>query len=236
MIKLLKDYTGRELESLTDEQVNKVVDLECADAGAPLEQEAPAPYVSTKPEKDVTLYTVDGVSYHFQNQADAVAVAEFISRFPLFDNDYLHLSGAAGYEHYAHQRDRDVTVGTIKTYSASIVPGIKEALIKDGNEKARFEKESKEYKESESARSTVRERVWNAIIEARDFASTRERHVRELNRYVELADKNFAVGLRFFEKRYPEYVKYLETSISDAGELKIVHKAYENPEHDSGLD
>lgn len=39
MIKLLADYSGAELEELTEDQAQRLVDLECADAGHPFAPE-----------------------------------------------------------------------------------------------------------------------------------------------------------------------------------------------------
>lgn len=229
MIRLLAVYTGTELETLTDEQVEKLINYECAEAGVPFAPEAPTPFVAAKPDNDVTLFQIGTLPIHTKDRATAEEVADFLAKHEFWTNGY---DWKYGYENnFAQPVDRQFNIAKVETFSESKIAARKDQLAADKGLKERAQAEGKAYGEAMGRRSRISESVWGQVHNARQFDYERKRLIGQLDKCVELADGNAEIGLRFFTKANGGYEKYFTASVNSEGLLLIVHKHYINPEN-----
>ena len=229
MIRLLADYTGAELETMTDEQVEKLVNYECAESGVPFAPEPPTPFTPAKPDYDVVLYQIGSLPLHVKDRATAEAVADCLSQWEFWKNDH---DWRYGYEHrFAQPFGGAWDVTKVATFSESKIAARKDQLAADKSLKETSEAEKKAYGDVMDKRTRINESVWNVVRAAQRFDYERMRLMSQLDKCVELADKNAEIGLRFFKKANSGYGKYFDASISADGLLLVVHKHYINPEN-----
>lgn len=227
VVRLLNDYTGAELEELDEQQVQRLIDLECADAGLPFAPEAPSPYVPLKQERDVRLYQVGKTDVLVSKREDAEAISRFLAKHELWTNagDWRY-----SYNTVAKRATDDLEVSVVDTYSPARMQERKDALAHDAELKAAHEKATTEYEKACDARNNVSANVWKIMHQAWAFKSERESLLRQLDRCIELADGNNAIGLRFFEKAHTGYKKFFSAAIK-GDRLVISHERFTNPDN-----
>jgi hypothetical protein len=229
-IKLLGDYKGWELEALSDEAVQRIVDLECAEAGAPLTPTRVAPLEPFKHQYDVKLYKVGGL--YVQSMAEAESLRAALRSISLWD---LTSSWKHGYQNYAKPSVDELEISPVDTYSLGALDIKKDALARHEEAKKAHEKDTEDYDRAVNARGAVSESVWRVVQNAWSFKNQRERLRTELDRYIALADGDGAIGLRFFEKAYGDYRIYLRARVTD-GTLTISNRHYLNPDNNSDIE
>lgn len=223
MVRLLSDYRGSELEELTDEQVQRLVDLECVDAGLPFAPDPPAEYVPLKPEYDVKLYQVGKTGVMVLDRTQAEQIAEYLRPFNLWSHD---IDWRMGYNPVAKRSEDELEVMVVNAHSPKQAQSRKDVMARDAELKTAHEKANTEYTNACTARQKISDQVWHVAIEARDFKYRRAGLLGQLNRCVELADGNATVGLRFFAKAH-NYSEYFRVSVVNDS-LKITHAHYAN--------
>ena len=139
MIRLLADYSGAELEQLTDEQVDKLINYECAEAGVPFAPEPPTPFVPAKPEHDVTLFQIGTLPIYTKDRATAEEVADFLAKHEFWKNEHNWKYDHDNY--YAQPVDRQFNIAKVETFSESKIAARKDQLAADKGLKERAEAE-----------------------------------------------------------------------------------------------
>ena len=88
-MKRYDDYEDHEILQMTDEDIDKLIEIECAVAGAPLKSEQPKMPETCTAEPDVLTYTVNAGTLRFADEQVALRVAAFLSDLPLLDRKSL---------------------------------------------------------------------------------------------------------------------------------------------------
>lgn len=213
-MKLLDDYTGAELETLSDEQVEKLVNLECADAGVPFAPDPPDTYVPPPQEYDVTLYSVGKTGIMSLSRETAESISEFLKKLTLWK---VEANWRHGYNQAATPMDDDMDVAKVQAYSESALGKRSEALKRAKEDKDQAEKVQKEYADVIDRRGKIADSVWSVIHSARRFSYQRDECIRQLDHCVELADGDATIGMRFFEKSYGGYRTYFTAEAGKDG-------------------
>lgn len=174
-MKTFEELTKKELTGLSDVQVDAYIDLELATEGIvkPIAIKRDYPdYIKTigvLPEKDMTVYEVDG--YKFLDIETAQKYATFVgtllqanTNYDYYSNDNIH--------YVIDSKFLTPTVSITKMYSGAKYQAYKEQIrqIK--------EKQNKEKKENDNevesvinyeAIDMIKEKIWKKIREAIDF-------------------------------------------------------------------
>jgi len=226
-IKLLRDYTGVELEQLQEAEVSRIIDLECAEAGVPFALEHPGEYKPLPKDTDVVLYQIGHTGLLVQDRKEAEQLAEYLRQFELWTNE---CNWQFGYEPVAQHSMDKLEIVRVDGYSLSKMKDKKDAIARDKELKERHDKAVEAYSQVLQSRGRVSESVWKIVHAAWDFKEQRESLIRELNRYVELAEGDGAIGLRFFQKAR-QHSKYFRALIIN-GSLVLENHIFQNPENE----
>lgn len=216
-MKRLDEFSRDELVSLTQEEIQDLIDLECMYNGKPLMIEEPKYLeVPEVPEMDVVTYEVAG--HIFTNKSDAMNVKDLIenahSRIKL---DYNNCDYSQKYVRKILDSDYEKTVSlkTGKAYSREQFSQIKVILakikeIKDANDEAK-----KSYddivEERKDIVSMVNDEISNAINETYEI----DKAVVAFERYFKLSNEDTDIAMNFFEESvYGKYIEEVKDKLS----------------------
>lgn len=204
-MKTFDELTDAEVLALTDAEIERYIDLECARAGVPLLPPEPGPEPE-KPQadKDVTLYEVGGHSFREQEQALRVAAA-INSEHPV---ETKYASGP-GYQRIVGGPADEATVTTSSYFSRERWDAVGAELIAYEEAKQQWERERDEYRKAVSRRNSTVEWVVDRISTVREGERQRERYANLYLRYLGLADGDEVVARKFLLDAEPEAAKYL---------------------------
>lgn len=217
-MKSVSDMTEKEILALTDEQIARMIDLACVDEGVAL---LPAlPDEPTKPdhEPDLMLYKVEGSQVAYPKSEAAVEVVASMVKTTPYILDYVsHGRRNATYSYVAKPMPRShhyyPKVSSTQVYSESMWDRIKDELDAYNGLKEQYDAAKKEYDSSLNDRKGISADIWGKIEKVRTHESNRNRHRREFQRYLDLADGNRSLALKFyadshtdFRTDYPELV------------------------------
>jgi hypothetical protein len=206
-MKTVNDLTESELVALSDEELERYIDIECAERGVPMLPPEPIPPSEPFIPYDVIAYTV--AHFDFQNREDAEAVAAIINGKPRarYESTYPHYEQRfVGWsvQERAHVEEKPIL-------STAQQMATKAEREKHAADKKAYDEQYTEYRKILGDRSDVgdevRERRWTALRSHRDRDENRARFAH----YMTMADGNRSIAYRFFEKSYGhELVKYPE--------------------------
>jgi len=210
------ELNEEQLLTLTDDEVKRLVDYECAIEGVPMLPPHPGPAPECAiPEPDVQCYEVGGVITTDPEHAARIITA--ITSGPMFSANYC------GKDY--HTRYLTPILG--KSYNQpKIESGVYRSAeqwdkIKDENrlfeeKKTVWDNLDKEYAEALKARDHISEAVWDAISEARTKKRERENITTEFTTYKDLAQGDLDIAMNFMLKakpsmseKYPELIQQL---------------------------
>lgn len=200
-MKTLNNLTEAELIALTEETLERLIDIECAERGIPMLPAEPMLTDEEPLEYDCIAYTISGYSYEFRERADAEAVAQLINGKPRAKYTY---NGSPFYENEfaGWTLEERASVSEKAIMSASQRLATKAERLKRKKEKEEYDRLHGEFVKILNQRNEVgeevRDRYWGALRRQRD----RDEHRAHFARYLQLADGNREIAYRFFEKSY----------------------------------
>ena len=204
-MKRLNEMSREELIALTDEQIETLIDLECAYCGAPLSIAKPMyATVPELPEEDVTYWQV--FDFKFLDKTEAAEFADYINSLKsrcTTDYDYS-IPGYGRYNRIVDDRKKldPAIVEEARSYSEIRYSELKELIRQRATAEEENKKLMSEFNEKQKKRFEVVNKVNSAINSARiSFASDRER-ARLYMRYLTLANGNADVAKTFYKDRY----------------------------------
>lgn len=199
-MKRISEMDETELLALTDEQIDKLIDYECALEGVPMLPAHPGPEpnrVDLKP--DATAYEIAGIftlnADHAAKILEAINLGQIYKESypggdyntkyltPLLQGDYSMPKIESKIRHSAEQWDK--IKGPYKEYTAR---------------KSVWEKLNKEYQGAITSRASINKNCWEFVLEARDHASQREVFRQEFKIYLDLAEGNPQIAFGFLTK------------------------------------
>lgn len=217
MMKTIDKMTDQEIYDLTDEQVEKLIAIRCAEEGVRFMDEPPV--MKTYGYKSISpshfFYYLEGLNIAVLDQDDAIKIARFLSGFDLYRTRY------------------DFTVSNEKLYSKLDIINIKHTpmfdtkdeetykSIKDKNDK--IEEEYKDqvdkYKENTKKMSEIRAGIWSKVIDVRRKIDHMN-HLKVLfvKEYLPLVDHDTDKAMIFFKKAYDvddDTERYIREGIKD---------------------
>lgn len=210
-MKLFNDYTGKEVESLTDEDIQRLINLECADRGAPMLPPLPVEPKAPEVKPDMTLYQV-AYGLYVDNLPDATKIIEAIkSSSAIYDTNYC-----CGYQYQraTPKSLADTAMTTSQVFSPEKWGSAENDYAKYEAAKKQYDADIKEYQSAAGERSAVSEYIWGIVSECRRFMNRREQMLGYLQQYIDLAEGDAETGARFFKKAYSDWNKYLSEDLT----------------------
>lgn len=190
-MKRLDDYTNEELVALDEDAINNLINVECANEGAPL-MSVTAPI---KPDvlPDVKAYKVESGSLLFATLEEAQRVANFLNNTRRLTTESIgKWSWGPPYQLVPH--DSEPTVKTERHWTAAHYHANQKELEAYENAKDKFDAELRE------ARDTVQRNVLASIDEARNAQRLREQIRSQFDEYCALTSGDRELALTFLLK------------------------------------
>lgn len=191
-MKRLEDYTRDELLALTEETLADIVDLECAIAGVPPLPAEPVAPVRPANISDVEIFECCGLP--FLSEDDAVQVMRLVAGMRIADVRYewqLSTNYVKGSTLAAP------SIECKRLASAARYAELEPALRTHKVASDAYDAARKAWQEIASRRAEVRDAVLERISAARGESQDRERLQQHFARYLELADGDRSVAVRF---------------------------------------
>lgn len=217
MMKTIDKMTDQEIYDLTDEQVEKLIVIRCAEEGVRFMDEPPV--MKTYGYKSISpshfFYYLEDLNIAVLDQDDAIKIAKFLSDFDLYRIKY------------------DFTVSNEKLYSKLDIINIKHTpmfdtkdeetykSIKDKNDKIKEEYKDQvdKYKKNTKKMSEIRAEIWSKVIDVRRKIDHMN-HLKVLfvKEYLLLVDHDTDKAMIFFKKAYDvddDTERYIREGIKD---------------------
>ena len=193
-MKQFNELTKKELSQLSDMQFDAYVDIELANRGitktVTSEPDYPdfAKVQDILPERDMTVYEVDG--YTFQDLESAQKVTELISTLPQLKTDYNYTVGSE-FKYVTGSQYQKPTVTISKIYSEPKYTAIKPLLKEIKNRKEA--KQEVEEADSESAINyaaidDIKQEMRKVVRKAIAFFAEAESISNDYNKYLAISN------------------------------------------------
>lgn len=203
-MKRLEEMSRTELLQLDDTQIETIIDLECAYAGAPLSIDKPLySEVPEIPEPDVIYYEVAGMK--LQDKKEAYALADYINGLhSRCDTSYDYDIPGYGKYDYLHdgKKIEPAIVEAAKTYSKVHYSELKETIRQRATAEKENEELMREYNAKQKERADIVNMVYAAIRQARTEAYEIEEKAKLYTRYLYLAGGDKVVAARFYFEHF----------------------------------
>lgn len=213
MLKRYTDYSSKELAAVTDDEFEKLIDIECMIEGITPDSVAPI-YIEVPdiPDPDVKVYTVDCGSIMFTDVMEANALVDVISKAETIvatDYDY-----SIGYNHrYIKEKAQVPVVETEKYYSKQSFDNFRDILRKAERIEENNKALKKQYEEERSGYSELREKVLGryneAIKERREYEAAKN----VFERYLIISERDMEMAKKYFAAT--NYADYADEIIND---------------------
>lgn len=212
-MKTYKDYTDDELMAMSDDELDSLIDLQCAINGVPLLPECPEPVNENLEPPDSEVFEVAG--FFFAERDSAERVMEAINREVKMSLDYdWNFSSDIKYLNGYSDTGANITVK--KVYSQELYDSQRAERAKIKQLKDIYTKRKIEYDDIMGRREESASEVFSAVRKARDERDKKILAHQRYDRYVKLANGDAALANKFFSDAYPDDVHYI---LKDRGEV-----------------
>lgn len=199
-MKRFNEMDETELLSLTDDQIMKLINYECALEGVPMLPPAPGAKPSiAMAEPDAQVFEIAGIftmdSEHAIRILDAFnSGALYMESYPGSDYNTKYLEPLTS-DKYGKPK-----IETKNIHSPEQWDKIKAEYAQISGKLKEWEKIDKEYSSALKERTSITDDVYGAILEARQHSYNRDCIRADFARYLELAEGNQRIALNFLEK------------------------------------
>jgi hypothetical protein len=204
-MKSFHDLTDAEVLALTPAEVERYIDVECAQQGVPLLPPEPIePEYDPEPEADVIVFSISGVSYSFTDRDAAVAIAAAVSGANRVDTagTPARISPVPSYyEDAGELKEKRVLSEAAYVTARAVIEG-------NQAKKDCYEEAVKEFKNARTRRAEVAEEVYERRREVTDKAARKTFLDTQYARYLDLAGGDSAVATRFLIDAYPDATEH----------------------------
>jgi hypothetical protein len=199
------DLSKQELNDLSNEDIQRYIDIEIAYAGIiPVRNpEQPAIFKPSIEPKEVA-YEVHGNL--FKNADDAMT----FSKMDKLSAEYNWSKAGSDYKWLEPKTDYDGGVKTVKFYKKEDIASIVEELTASRKAKELYDADLKEYNKYCEKISTIQTSIIDAIREARYFFSDVKAAKSLYDKYIKLADGNVETATNFIKDAYKDKQEILD--------------------------
>jgi hypothetical protein len=200
--KPFEQLTDKELLELTQDQIDWYIKLKKAEAGIRIVVCPETPEYRQIPDKDFTLYEVCG--YHFEDRETAEEIARAVNGkiTKAYKVDYDYYRGGSDHKYAKPYEGNLVDVNIVTVYKKETYFGIKDILISNKKIEDAYKDLKNEYDQQEEASSEIVEKIYGAIIGARERKQQYEEYLTRIQEYLRLSNGDTTVAWNFFEKAY----------------------------------
>jgi len=203
-LKTIDQMNHEEIIALTQEDIDRLVRLECAENGVQLPGEAPLAPVEPRADCDLQVYKVGDLVFFDQEAAVAVSavIAKHADKLAKVDYDWRR-----GRDNYKYAAPASEAAADMATAVSIMKVMTRESYLTMSSQIDRHMKALEEYKvlltDHEAAvekSDEIRERIMSVV----DGAFRRQRELDDMRRrydeYLRLAEGDVSIARRFFDK------------------------------------
>jgi hypothetical protein len=214
-MKKITEMSHDEIIALDRDDIERLIDIDCAEAGIPLRDLAPVAPVEPKSERVLNSYKIMSVVFKTRESAEALQDCLRKNFRNILRMDYSEPSEyRLKIEDYAYSTDEEI-----------------KAQNKDDD---LYNKEFAEYKALKDKYDThlaQRQEVADPILDIYDEAVAKEQVrqmlQREAARYLELAEYNASIAKNFLEKTFPDALENVEGIFDPVSYMDELCRAHE---------
>jgi hypothetical protein len=192
------DLTPTELETVPDEQVERFIDIACAQQGVPLLPDYPQEPVKPDVKPIIDVFDVAGILV--TSLEDAQAICDTLKEVARVG--YTYVSGP-GYEKRTTTPDQ-LNITQQHMYSGEYWDQVRVKMEAYAAAEQQYRHDKTEYEKAGTERDRVAESITMAVGTARARADRRAFLQRSYDRYLDLADGDLKVAARFLADANPE--------------------------------
>lgn len=211
-MKRYTDYQKGELATLTDEQIQRLIDIEIAEAGI---KPVPEPVKPTLADVGIKptdhYYQLKGVGYGaclIKGEEDAKKLLEMV----VFEKEYDYQVGDA----YSWAQKADVQLVQISLFRKEDIDKIKHTLRENRTLQEQYKKDSEAYKKYTGATHDCRVEVHTAVDNDRNHVRMVKLAMDTWTHYLSLAEGDKEVAERFFRNAYRDDIELIEVVLGQA--------------------
>lgn len=199
----ISEMNDEQLLALTDDEISKLIDYECALQGVPFLPPHPGT-MPVKPDtgKKITCYSINNVIVMDMKQA--VKILEAINACELFTTTYQGSDYNNQYlerltcESYSYPK-----IETKEYIGAEQWDKVKADMTIYTKNKKQWDEINKAYTDALKERANITEEAYGYISDARNKRDAQDSLRSEFSRYLELAEDNPTVAMNFLVKARP---------------------------------
>jgi hypothetical protein len=207
IMKRYTDYGKGELASLTEDQIQLLVELEIAEAGI---KPAPQPIKPSAADVGITasevFFQVSGGGYRDELVVKTEAEANQIAAIPIFKKEYNFNIG----DKYQWAEPGTVKVSQISLYKQEDVRRVSGILQEIKVRDEQYNKENTAYQKYLDATGKCRNSVWTAVHNDRKYVRTVELTKQTWEKHLRLANGDKEIAERFFRNAYKDEPELIE--------------------------
>lgn len=213
-MKRLADHTPEELLALTEDQVYTLIDVECANVGAPIAGVVPTPPEPCEGKPNVTAYKVVVGDLFFSDMREADDVVEYLMekrrlKTSSFNGEYSW----QGPCHLVQQEDA-ITVEQERHWTQEHHDKHKRDLERYKQQKEDYDSNMGDYNSAITKRSTIEDGVWRRVREAQTTANDQAKLRAQFTEYCKIADEDKKLALQFLLKATPYDESFVRTTLN----------------------
>jgi hypothetical protein len=202
-MKRISEMVKAEVLALSNEQIEQLIDYECAIEGVPLLP--PIPVIPEKPDikPDVTVFEIGG--FFVLTNEEATRILEAVDGCEIYESVYV---SSLSYEKMIKPVSSPAGITTKKFYSPEYWDKIKNIQTVYTEAKKIYDSKSEEYSSASQLRSNISAEVWGIVHAFQEEENQIKRYTAEFNRYLELAEGNRSIAMNFLTKAYPKITDF----------------------------
>ena len=204
------DLAVEEKLKLTDEGVNKFIDLECAFEGIKLIS-CPEEPIKPEMEEKETYYQIGYISdLQFKNMADAEKVVELLKACEMVGTSYL---GNYHYTRKIEKFDKQINVHT--AYSKEDVDANRKAIEEYKREKESYVELKKEYDKELELKIDIEDKIWDEINHLRGIKQMQDDIIVTYQKYFVMAKEDSVIAMQFLRNAYSDKLDKIKGTIGE---------------------
>jgi len=202
------DLAIEEKLKLTDEEVDKFIDLECAFEGVKLIP-CPVEPVGPKMEEEETYYQIGYISdLQFKNMADAEKVLKLLKTCEMVNISYLD-----DYNYVSRTKKFDKQINVHNAYSKADIEANRKALEEYKRMKGSYAELKKEYDKELELKTNVEDKIWEEINHLRGIKQIQDDMVATYQKYYVMAKEDSAIAMQFLRNAYSDKLDKIKGTI-----------------------
>jgi len=204
------DLSIEEKLKLTDEGVEKFIELECAFEGIKL---IPCPEEPVKPEMEEkeTYYQIGYISdLQFKSMEDAEKVVKLLKTCQMVCTSYL-----GNYNYVSKIKGFDRQINTHTAYSKEDIEANRKALEEYKREKESYTELKKEYDKELELKTSIEDKIWDEINHLRGIKKMQDDIIFTYQKYYVMAREDPTIAMQFLRNAYSDKLDKIKETIGE---------------------